>query len=1037
MSDTATIHSTHNQNRTVRVRQTPPRRVMAAYETMDDRTQAATLARELSRHISGEIRFSDGDRALYATDASNYRQVPIGVVIPKSVDDVVTAVALCRKYGAPLLARGGGTSLAGECTNTAVVIDFSKYLNGVLEVDPNRRLARVQPGTILDVLRDAAERYHLTFGPDPATHDHNTLGGMLGNNSCGVHSVMAGRTSDNVHALDILTYDGLRLTVGPTSEDELRAIIAAGGRRGEIYRRLDELRRRYADQLRQRYPHIPRRVSGYENLDQLFPENGCNVARALVGTEGTCVTILEATLNLIPSPQHRVLVLLGFPDIFQAADAVPRVLEHKPIGLEGIDEELIDYMRKKHLHAKDAEILPEGCGWLVVEFGADTEDEAVSQAASLIREVKADDRIHAKLIRDQAQQQTIWTVRESALGATAYVPGQPDTWPGWEDSAVPRDKLGDYLCNLKSLFHKHGYDASVYGHFGDGLVHCRINFDLRTERGVANWHSFMEEAADLVVGYGGTLSGEHGDGQARAELLEKMYGPELMRCFREFKAIWDPRGKMNPGKVIDPYPITSNLRVGPDYRPPQLETHFRYPNDGGSFAHAVQRCVGVGKCRRIDSDGGVMCPSYMATREEKHSTRGRARLLFEMLHGGPLQEGWRSDAVEDALNLCLACKGCKGDCPVNVDMATYKAEFRSHYYAGRLRPRAAYSMGLIHRWAHIAGHMPWLANFLTQTPGVSALVKWAGGIAQQRDMPPFAEINFVAWFQQHRPRNPNGPRVLLFPDTFNTYFRPETAVAATLLLEEAGWRVDIPRRPVCCGRPLYDWGMLDSAKSLLRQILDTLHEDIEAGVPMVGLEPACAATFRDELVEMFPADDRARRLSKQTFLLSEFIDRHGDDFPLPHVKRKALVQVHCHHHAVMTADAERRVLQRLGLDAEVLPSGCCGMAGSFGFESEKYDVSMKAAERVLLPAVRKADTGTLILANGFSCREQVEQNSARETRHLAEVIADGMGLKPGIALHRAQRASPVGNLILTGGAFAIGVAIGAWLGRGSMARCGR
>jgi Fe-S oxidoreductase len=592
---------------------------------------------------------------------------------------------------------------------------------------------------------------------------------------------------------------------------------------------------------------------------------------------------------------------------------------------------------------------------------------------------------------------------------------------------VPPDKVGDYCRELKALFHKYGYDSTLYGHFGDGCIHCRINFGLRTKDGIVKWRRFMDEAADLVVSYGGSLSGEHGDGQSKAELLPKMYGPELVEAFREFKSIWDPDWKMNPGKVVDPDPIVSNLRLGPEYHPPQVATHFKFPDDERNFARAAIRCVGVGKCRHHGKDGSVMCPSYMVSREEQYSTRGRARLLFEMMHGGAIEQTWRNDAVEGALDYCLGCKGCKGDCPVNVDMATYKAEFRSHYYEGRLRPRAAYSMGLIHRWARIASHAPHLANFVTQTPGVRALAKWAGGIAQERSMPPFAETTFVEWFRRRPARNPGGPRVLLFPDTFNNHFRPETAVATTLLLEEAGWRVDIPARPLCCGRPLYDWGMLDAAKRLLRQNLDTLHDDVRAGVPMIGLEPACVASFRDELLNLFPDDPTAQRLSKQTFLLSEFIDRQGDDFPLPHVERKALVQVHCHHHSIMKPDAEKRVLQRLGLDAEMLPSGCCGMAGAFGFESAKYDMSMKAAQRVLLPAVHQAADDTLVLADGFSCREQIEQGSERKTRHLAEVIAAGMGFRPAEEL-RAAPGSTGRNLLVAGAALAAGLAIGAWLG---------
>jgi FAD/FMN-containing dehydrogenase/Fe-S oxidoreductase len=989
--------------------------------------QAAALARALKRSIAGEVRFGRGDRALYATDGSNYRQVPIGVVIPRSVGDVLATVALCRDHGAPFLSRGGGTSLAGQCCNTAVVVDYSKYLNHILTIDPEQRLAWVEPGVVLDDLRNAAEAYHLTFGPDPSTHNHNTLGGMIGNNSCGVHSVMAGRTADNVRELDILTYDGLRLRVGPTSDAELSRIIAEGGRRGEIYQRLDALRRRYAELIRERFPQIPRRVSGY-NLDELLPEKGFNLARALVGTEGTCVAVLKACLRLVPSPPERVVVVAGFPDIFRAGDAVPLVLQHRPVGLEGIDERLVDYMKLKHTHEEARHSLPGGCGWLLAEMGGETAEEARQKAEALARDLKRDhDVADVRVLTDKPAQQRIWEVRKAGLGATAFVPGHPDAWEGWEDSAVSPARVGDYLRGLDALFKKYGYESSLYGHLGDGCIHCRINFGLRSEAGVAKWRRFLDEAADLVLSHGGSISGEHGDGQSKAELLPKMYGPELIEAFREFKAIWDPAGKMNPGKIVDPYPITSNLRLGPDYRPPQLPTHFHFKTEGGGFDRAAMRCVGVGECRKHDTASGVMCPSYRVTREERHSTRGRAHLLFEMLHGGAIDQGWQQPAIEEALDLCLACKGCKHDCPVNVDMATYKAEFRAHYYEGRVRPRAAYSMGLIHLWSRAASLAPGVANFLTQAPEIGDLVKFAGGIARERRMPPYAHETFRDWFARHAPRHPNGSELVLFPDTFSNFFRPGTAIAAVHVLEAAGWRVTIPPRLLCCARPLYDWGMLDRAKGLIRALLETLGPDVERDLPVVGLEPACIAAFRDEVVALFPDDRRAQRLKQQSYLFTEFLDRHCRDVELPQLPgRRALVQVHCHEHAVLDAAAESRVLKRLGVAAEIMPTGCCGMAGSFGFEAGKYHWSQKIAEEALLPRLRQAPQEALILANGFSCREQIEQGSGRATRHIAELIAEAMGFAP--HQERVQR-NPRNELLAAGGIVAAGLLLGIVLGR--------
>ncbi len=963
------------------------------------------LAGALEARVRGEVRFDIGSRALYSTDSSNYRQLALGVVLPRDEEDVIAAVEVCRQFAVPLLPRGGGTSLAGQTCNTAVVLDMSKYMRAIHEVDHERRRARVQPGVILDDLRDAAERYSLTFGPDPATHNRCTLGGMIGNDSCGTHSVMAGKTVDNTEQLDILTYDGLRLTVGPTSEEELERIIANGGRRGEIYAGMRAIRDQYGQLVRERFPKIPRRVSGY-NLDQLLPENGFNVARALVGTEGTCVTVLGATLRLVTSPPARALVVLGYDDVESAGRDVPAILEYGPIGLEGMDGHLVAAMRKKQLHPADVALLPEGDAWLLVEFGGQTAEEARSRARKLAEDFRGRRSVSdLKLAEDRGEQARLWLVRESALGAEAIVPGEPDAWPGWEDSAVPPDAVGDYMGGLRRLLDRYEYRGAFYGHFGQGCVHLRIDFDFSTAQGIAKYRAFMEDAADLVISYGGSLSGEHGDGQARAELLPKMFGMELIQAFREFKALWDPDDRMNPGKVVDPARMDEHLRLGPDYHPKPVRTHFHYPEDGGSFAHATVRCVGVGRCRRMG--GGTMCPSYMVTREEKHSTRGRARLLFEMLRGDSLPNGWRNESVREALDLCLACKGCKGDCPVNVDMATYKAEFLSHYYEGRVRPRTAYSMGLIHRWARLAALAPRLANGVMRAPLLGSVAKAVAGIAPQRQVPAFAPYTFRAWFGRRGARNQERPAVLLWPDTFNDHFHPETAIAAVEVLEAAGYRVIVPRRALCCGRPLYDFGMLDLAKRLLGQILDALRDEIAAGVPLVALEPSCLAVFRDELVNLLPGDEDAQRLSRQSFLLSEFLVQRAPDFQFPRLQRKALIHGHCHQKALVGMSDEEALLRQIGVEYTAPDAGCCGMAGAFGFEREHYDVAMAVGERALLPAVRAADDETLIVANGFSCREQIAQGTGRRALHLAEVlqaaIRAGVGGRPGAGDRESPR----------------------------------
>jgi len=953
---------------------------------------AAGLAEELRRRLRGEVRFDASSRALYATDASNYRQVPIGVVLPKDKDDVLAALEVCRRFNAPILSRGAGTSLAGQCCNVAVILDMSRYMDRVVSIDPDARLAVVEPGAILDILRSAAAPHGLTFGPDPASHGYCTLGGMIGNDSCGVHSVMAEfagtgpKTADQVVELEVATYDGARLRVGRTSSEELTRIAAEDGRRGQIFRDLASLVERHADEIRRRYPDIPRRVSGY-NLPSLLPENGFDVARALVGSEGTCVAVLEATVRLIPAPKARTLVVVGFEDVVAAADRVPEVLDHRPTGLEGFDDRLVSDEQAVGLYPAGSKLLPQGGGWLLVELGGDSKAHSDAKGRALIDELKAHGAVDARLYEDPKEELQVWKVRESGLGATAHVPGRPLTWEGWEDSAVPPEKLGTYLRDLRRLLDRHAYRGDFYGHFGQGCVHTRIDFDLESRAGTDRFRAFLYEAADLVVSYGGSLSGEHGDGQARAELLPRMFGEELVGAFREFKRIWDPQGRMNPGKVVDAYSATENLRQQGGSDPPAETTRFRFPQDGGSFPRALQRCVGVGKCRRLS--GGTMCPSFRVTREEEHSTRGRAHLLFEMMLGEVITDGWKSREVRDALDLCLSCKGCKKDCPVGVDVATYKAEFLSHYYAGRLRPRSAYAFGLIPWWTRLASLSPGLANFFMQTPGLAALARAAAGAAPDRSFPPFAAQSFRSWFRRRESRVPSPEsrsRILLFPDTFNNHFHPGTARAAVEVLEAAGFSVSIPRRRLCCGRPLYDYGMLGLARAFLRETLDELAGDLAAGTPIVVLEPSCAAVFRDELAELFPGDEDAGRLRRQTVLLSEILARNTAGWVPGHLSGRAIVQTHCHQKSVLGVQESNDLLSSLELQISEPEEGCCGMAGAFGFEAEHRDVSLAIGEQSLFPAVRGAKSDTLIVADGFSCREQIRQATGRGALHLAQVL---------------------------------------------------
>ncbi|WP_334242481.1 FAD-binding and (Fe-S)-binding domain-containing protein [Terriglobus sp. ADX1] len=947
-------------------------------------SDAVRLEQRLRATVQGEVRFDEASRALYATDASNYRQVPIGLVIPKTIDDVIATVAACRAFGAPVLSRGGGTSLAGQCCNVAVVMDFSKYLNHIVSLDPDGRMAYVQPGIVLDALRDEAEKHELTFAPDPATHSRCTLGGMIGNNSCGVHALMGGKTVDNIEELDILLYDGTRMTVGRTTEEELAKIIAAGGRKGEIYAGLKRLRDTYSTLVRERFPDIPRRVSGY-NLDQLLPENGFNVARALVGTEGTCVTILAAKCELKQSPQKRRLVALGFPDPYIAADHVPNVLKHSPIGLEGFDGLLVDFMLRKNLAVDDVKLLPEGRGFLLCEFGTNDDAEVDAIVERFLEDVQTFPVKPTVGRYSEAEAARVWKVRESGLGASVFVPGEKSGWEGWEDSAVPPEHLGKYLRDLFHLLHEYDYRTPMYGHFGQGCVHLRISFDLRTQEGAEKYRSFIDRAADIVLKYGGSFSGEHGDGQARACLLPKMFGDELMDAFREFKWLWDPTNHMNPGKLIDPvavYDAIDNLRIGPGYEAAATKTWFTYPNDEG-FAGATERCVGVGACRRHDH--GTMCPSYMATHEEKHSTRGRAHLLWEMLHGDAISEGWKSEEIHDALDLCLSCKACKTECPVNVDMATWKSEFLAHYYEGKHHPLSHYGFGHMDKWASLASIAPTLANLPMKIAPLASLAKRILHIAPQRELPQFAKSNFRDAFNRTHAWKPQQTDAILWADTWNNYFHPSALHAAADLLNDAGYTITTQKRHICCGRPLYDFGFLDEAKKYLRRVLDTFAHEIDAGIPVIMLEPSCATVFRDELLNFYPNDERAKKLAKQTIMLSEALARKQWQPPqMP--DRRIVVHGHCHQKTQLTMKDDMALLQATGAQVDLLDSGCCGMAGPFGFEKDKYEVSQTLAERVLMPAVRAASEQDIIVSNGFSCREQIAQNGSRRAMHLSEVL---------------------------------------------------
>ncbi|MEV0207050.1 FAD-binding and (Fe-S)-binding domain-containing protein [Streptomyces sp. NPDC050788] len=948
------------------------------------------LEAELRRAVRGDVRFDVTSRALTTMDASNYRRVPLGVVAPRDADDVAAVLAVCRERGVPVVARGGGTSIAGQATGTGVVLDFTRHMNRLVSLDPGAREAVVQPGLVLDRLQEAAAPHGLRFGPDPSTHSRCTLGGMIGNNSCGSHSVAWGTTADSVRALDVVTARGARLGLGPQwagAPEGLRALAE-----GELAR------------LRTGFPELPRRISGYA-LDALLPEKGADVARSFCGSEGTLGVLTQAVVRLVENPHARALAVLAYADEAAAAQAAAGLLPYGPLTVEGMAADLVP----------STAALPRGGAWLFVETGGESPGEARARAEAIVR---AADVLDSLIVTDPAGQRTLWRIREDASGTATRMPDGSEAWPGWEDCAVPPERLGAYLRDFRALLTSHHLRGTPYGHFGDGCIHVRIDFDLLTEAGVGRFRRFSEDLAELVVAHGGSLSGEHGDGQARAELLPKMYGPEMVALFERAKGVWDPDDLLNPGILVRPSPLDADLRFSVLPREP-VDVVFGYPADGGDFSAAVRRCVGVAKCRTTSAAGSaVMCPSFRATGKEEHSTRGRARLLHEMLAGELVTDGWRSTEVRDALDLCLSCKGCRSDCPVEVDMATYKAEFLHHHYEGRRRPAAHYSMGRLPvwlRWVARTRTAP-LVNALASIAPLAALAKRLGGIAPERRIPRVAKETFGRWWAR-RPGRPgaDGDLVVLWPDTFTEHLSPDVGRAAVRVLEAAGLRVALPptvalakapvgdgrtvaldplsllrgRGRVCCGLTYVSTGQLDRARTVLRRTLDLMEPVLDTDAPVVVLEPSCAAALRTDLPELLPDDPRAARLAASVLTFAEALERHAPAWRPPAVNRPVTGQTHCHQHAVLGDAPDRRLREAAGLTGE-LTGGCCGLAGNFGFEKGHYEVSVSCAEDQLLPAVRDATDGTVVLADGFSCRTQLEQLAGVRGRHLAEVLAGAL-----------------------------------------------
>ncbi|MDO5025389.1 MAG: FAD-binding and (Fe-S)-binding domain-containing protein [Trueperella sp.] len=959
---------------------------------MADVAKNVVLA-EISAAIAGEVDASHRERAQYATDASNYRVVPLGVVYPKTEADVAQILRICRRHGVPFTARGGGTSVAGNSIGSGIVADFSRYLNN-FEIDAAARTATVQPGVVMSDLQAAAAQYGLRFGPDPSTQNRATFGGMIGNNACGPHAVAYGRTADNVLELRGIDGHGREFTAATASE-------VAGGllphpeNSAEIYRSVAQLVDEHLADIRQNLGHFSRQVSGY-SLEHMLPEAGRDLAKMLVGSEGTLAVITSAKLRLVPIAQAPSLIALGYPDMPTAADAVPAILRHKPLAVEGIDAELVAVVRRAKGQVPE---LPAGAGWLLVEVGAH-EGEPLDVVPQRIADIVAAANTEAVKVLPAGPAATeIWRIRADGAGLGGHTPAGNPAWPGWEDSAVPPENLGPYLRQLQELMGKFGLHGLMYGHFGDGCMHVRIDFPFNRPNGPAIFRDFLEQAAELAISHGGSLSGEHGDGRARSELLTRMYPPEIISLFQAVKELFDPDQLLNPGVLVEPEPLDANLRR-PQAQPIGYAGGFHFHEDGGDFTRAVHRCTGVGNCRADRTAAGFfMCPSYQATKSEKDVTRGRARVLQEIANG-TLVSGFADSAVQEALELCLSCKACAADCPMGVNIAKYKSETLFRGYQGKLRPRTHYVLGNLPVLARLVGtlHLGSVANAVLKIAPLRQLAFRLAGIDPRRQMPGFASRRFSKIAGQLRasgvPAAADKRYVMLWADSFSETLDTRGAQAMVAVLQRCGYTVLIPPEQACCGLTWISTGQLDIAKKKLQQLLEVLAPFAASGIPIVGVEPSCTAVLRDDLLDLLPEDNRSQVVSAATYTLAELLTAPepigpGDRLELPNLTGLEVVaQPHCHQYSVMGWQAEEKLLARTGAQLTRV-SGCCGLAGNFGMEAGHYEVSVRVAENDLLPKLKAAPADAVYLADGFSCRTQAEQLAGDTGVHLAELLRDG------------------------------------------------
>jgi FAD/FMN-containing dehydrogenase/Fe-S oxidoreductase len=943
---------------------------------MDAAVSPRDLAAALGAEGVTEADSSTLGRAEYSSDASLLRVPPKVIAYPRNTEQVATCVRVAPEHGVPITSRGSGTSIAGNAVGTGMVLDFRRHFRAAPVVDPEARTATVQPGVVEDDLQGAAAAHGLRFGPDPSTHNRATIGGMVGNNACGSRALAYGRTADNVISLDVLTAAGERLTLGRGQPPDTSRTHAA----------LHEIAAANLAVLRTELGRFTRQVSGY-SLEHLLPENDFDVAKAFVGTEGSCALLLSATLRLVTAPARTVLVVLGYADMPAAADAVPALLGHDPVAMEGIDARIVDVVR----HRRGAGLVPElprGQGWLFVELGGESDAELDAAARALAADAQATDH---RVVTDTGQARALWRIREDGAGLSARSARNHPAHAGWEDAAVPPARLGAYLREFEALMASYGLATMPYGHFGDGCVHARIDFPFDTAAGSETYREFLQQAARLAVRHEGSMSGEHGDGRTRGELLSIMYSAEAVTAFQAVKDAYDPGNMLNPGIIVHPRPLDADIRVAGS-RPMRDGLGLAYTDDAGDFSRAVHRCTGVGKCVvDLTGSGGVMCPSYVATGAEKDSTRGRARILQEMLNGSVVEGGWRAPEVHEALDLCLSCKGCASDCPTGIDMASYKAEVLYQSYRGRIRPASHYSLGALPRWARLASAVPGLANGALAAKPLARVAKRAGGIDPRRDLPAFAAQSFRHWFTHRVPDQPGGEPVLLWVDTFTDYFTPSVGKAAVRLLESAGFSVRITERSECCGLTWISTGQLPTARRKIRSSLIAMRPHVAAGVPVVGIEPSCTAVFRSDAAELLGGDaPDVAATAEAMHTLAELLAAHRPGWEPPRLEGTEIVaQPHCHQHAVLGWEPDEALLERAGARVQRL-GGCCGLAGNFGVERGHYETSIAVAETALLPAVREHPDAVL-LADGFSCRTQLDALAGRPGRHLAELLTQPSG----------------------------------------------